>query len=450
MTAGAGTIAAGAVLRNVHSSAGLAEANDDRKKALLIHAGQRGTADFSDSRTRSEICGLCYTAHWTFAAPQNVMLRRIVFRQRRQQAGESVHHYVAYLRGLASLCKFGELEDELIRDQLAEHTNSSTLREKLLIMTDKLTLTRAVEVAFQLESAAALASQLAPSSSSFPHRPMLLTQTVALPMEPPGEVFPEDNFDVNFAARQGTAARRACGNCGSSSHQSRAPNCPAKGQRFQRCGRQKPFRTGLSLCSYNRQPTSTYAWAARTDDHQLSGRHLPTAKVLHGGAGWGLPPAAAGYGGLQVAPECFHGPASLSAPNTHRRRRGSVRYGHSKIGMSGTITFALGFTLVDNSGAAILSVGSPWHQRWPALFSGLGCLTAFDHEPLLKPEVHPVIQPICRLPLALRDDAAVSLEDLRLASEEDPTLSRLRITSGRDGLRSSRRSWRLFISSRTS
>ncbi|KAF3849697.1 hypothetical protein F7725_019416 [Dissostichus mawsoni] len=131
-------------------------------------------------------------------------------------------------------------------------------------------------------------------------------------------------------------------------------------------------------------------------------------------------------------------------------------YGHSKIGMAGTITFAvrygtkalpaftfqvshqganlmgfdlfceLGFTLVDNSGAAILSVGSPWHQRWPALFSGLGCLTAFDHQPLLKPEVHPVIQPIRRLPLALRDDAAVSLEDLRLASEEDPTLSLLR------------------------
>ncbi|KAF3842944.1 hypothetical protein F7725_001793 [Dissostichus mawsoni] len=213
-------------------------------------------------------------------------------------------------------------------------------------------------------------------------------------------------------------------------------------------------------------------------------------------------------------------------------------YGHSKIGMAGTITFAvrygtkalpaftfqvshqganlmgfdlfceLGFTLVDNSGAAILSVGSPWHQRWPALFSGLGCLTAFDHQPLLKPEVHPVIQPIRRLPLALRDDVTAELQKLLdagiieridaspenvvadLLSRATPTpaparartqpsqssyscsMPRFRprfpwrtfgsrrrrtprspcsaLTSGRDGLRSSRRSWRLFIGSRTS
>lgn len=117
-------------------------------------------------------------------------------------------------------------------------------------------------------------------------------------------------------------------------------------------------------------------------------------------------------------------------------------YGHSKIGMVGTIMFSvrygtkalpaftfqvshqganlmgfdlfceLGFTLVDNYGAAILgpSVCSPWHQRWPALFSGLGCLTAFDHQPLLKSEVRPVIQRIRCLPLTLRDDVNAELQ----------------------------------------
>ncbi|KAF3854231.1 hypothetical protein F7725_022286 [Dissostichus mawsoni] len=155
---------------------------------------------------------------------------------------------------------------------------------------------------------------------------------------------------------------------------------------------------------------------------------------MHGGAGWVCLPLLLDTG------------ASKSLLNVSTVRRlfplrtltadaeDLYGYGHSKIGMAGTITFAvrygtkalpaftfqvshqganlmgfdlfceLGFTLVDNSGAAILSVGSPWHQRWPALFSGLGCLTAFDHQPLLKPEVHPVIQPIRRLPLALRDD----------------------------------------------
>ncbi|KAK5895593.1 hypothetical protein CgunFtcFv8_009273 [Champsocephalus gunnari] len=48
-------------------AAGLAEANDDRKKALLMHSlGSEGQRIF---RTRSEICGLCYTAHWTLCCP---------------------------------------------------------------------------------------------------------------------------------------------------------------------------------------------------------------------------------------------------------------------------------------------------------------------------------------------------------------------------------------------
>ena len=90
------------------------------------------------------------------------MLRRIVFRQGRQQEVKSVHHYVANLRGLASLCEFVVLEDEL----LAEHTNNLKVREKLLMSPDDLTLTKAVEIAFQLESAAGLASQRATSNLS--------------------------------------------------------------------------------------------------------------------------------------------------------------------------------------------------------------------------------------------------------------------------------------------
>ena len=92
-------------------------------------------------------------------------------------------------------------------------------------------------------------------------------------------------------------------------------------------------------------------------------------------------------------------------------------YGHSKFGMVGTITFSvrygtkalqsftfqvsrhganlvglalfsdLGFSLLDNTASTILTVSSSWVQRWPSLFNGLGCLTAFDHQPLLNPEV---------------------------------------------------------------
>ena len=117
-------------------------------------------------------------------------------------------------------------------------------------------------------------------------------------------------------------------------------------------------------------------------------------------------------------------------------------YGHTKIGMVGTITFTvnygtrtlpsftfqvarqganlmgydlfcdLGFSLMDNTGSTIFTVSPPWQQRWPSLFTGLGCLTAFNHQPLLDPEVRPVIQPLRRLPLALRDEVTTELQKL--------------------------------------
>lgn len=83
-----------------------------------------------------------------FAVPQSVLVHRIVFRQRKQEPGESAHHYVADLRSLARPCKFGTLEDEMIRDQMAEHTNYPKLREKLLMSPDDLSLTKAVDMAF--------------------------------------------------------------------------------------------------------------------------------------------------------------------------------------------------------------------------------------------------------------------------------------------------------------
>lgn len=117
-------------------------------------------------------------------------------------------------------------------------------------------------------------------------------------------------------------------------------------------------------------------------------------------------------------------------------------YGHAKIGMVGTATFSVcygsktlpafsfhvsrhganllgfdlfcaqGFSVTDNMGATILTVSTPWQHGWPSLFAGLGCLSAFNHQPLVDQAVHPVIQPLRRLPLGLRDDVTVELQKL--------------------------------------
>lgn len=42
----------------------------------------------------------------------------------------------------------------------------------------------------------------------------------------------------------------------------------------------------------------------------------------------------------------------------------------------------------------------------------LGCLTALNHQPLLRPNVHPMIQPLRRLPHVLRTGVTAELQKL--------------------------------------
>ena len=124
---------------NYLAALNLEGASDPRRRALLVHClGTEGQCIFrtlGEAKKYKEATKLL-EAH--FAAPQTVILRRIVFRQRKQNAGESVQHYLADLRSLASFCKFGNMEDEIIRDQLAEHATHQKIREKLIMSPDDL------------------------------------------------------------------------------------------------------------------------------------------------------------------------------------------------------------------------------------------------------------------------------------------------------------------------
>ncbi|KAJ8332635.1 hypothetical protein SKAU_G00424240 [Synaphobranchus kaupii] len=85
-----------------------------------------------------------------------------------------------------------------------------------------------------------------------------------------------------------------------------------------------------------------------------------------------------------------------------------ARHGTNLLGLD--LFNGLGFTLLDTTGSEIHAVATPWQQQWPALFSGVGCLETFTHQPLLDPTVTPVIQPLRRSPLALRDDISAELQ----------------------------------------
>lgn len=86
-----------------------------------------------------------------FVLKVNVVACRHAFRQRLQKADESVTQYIAVLHDLAVPCAFGEMKDEMIRDQLIEHAHQCQIRDRLLLE-DDLTLQRAVTLACQVES----------------------------------------------------------------------------------------------------------------------------------------------------------------------------------------------------------------------------------------------------------------------------------------------------------
>ena len=55
-----------------------------------------------------------------FAPKRNVMSERYKFRCRAQQRDELIDSYLTALHELAKSCEFGELESEMIRDQIVE------------------------------------------------------------------------------------------------------------------------------------------------------------------------------------------------------------------------------------------------------------------------------------------------------------------------------------------
>ena len=423
--------------------------NDARKKAMLIHClGLEGQRIFKtlghapDYKTCVELL----SAH--FAAPKNVIMQRILFRQRKQRVGESVHQYIADLRSLASYCKFGALENEMKRDQLAEHTTSAKIREKLITSPDDLTLTAAIEVAFKVESAAGFASQLA---TQLAPPPPMTTQQVHNPSRSPSPVPFQDDSDVNRIGRQQrTFSRQTCGNCGSSSHATRAQNCPARGQICTRCGkrnhfsrvcRSSPANEQTNLSSQNSRPTTihhTHSIHAvspapspfKTCVVELDGVSVPllldtgaAVSLLNASTVKRLFPQATlstssarlcGYGNSKIE---LAGALSVAVRYGARALPSFTfqvsRHGADLMGMD--LLSGLGFTLLDAEGSTVFQVALPWQQQWPTLFSGLGCLSSFNHQPLLNPDIRPVIQPLRRIPLALREGVSEELQKLQQA-----------------------------------
>ena len=87
-----------------------------------------------------------------FLVKTSVPFERHVFHQTKQNAGQSVEHFVTRLRKLTASCEYGNQTEEQIRDQVIATCSSTGLRKELLTEPD-LTLAKVIEIAQVMETA---------------------------------------------------------------------------------------------------------------------------------------------------------------------------------------------------------------------------------------------------------------------------------------------------------
>ena len=110
----------------------------ERKKAILLHCigveAQRVYSTLPHSG-ESPTEGSNSYEHTVkvlkghFQPSVNVVAERYAFRQRAQRPGEGMNNFISALRELVKTSDFGEMTDEMIRDQVVEKTNSAITRE---------------------------------------------------------------------------------------------------------------------------------------------------------------------------------------------------------------------------------------------------------------------------------------------------------------------------------
>lgn len=135
-------------------ASGISEKDDKIRRATFLHClgpnVQRIFFNLPDAKETYEQAKNALDKYFT--PHKNVVSERFKFRQRKQNENEAIDAFVISLRELARSCEFGNLEDDMIRDQIIEKCYSHQLKEKYL-QQENLNLMKAVEIARMHEKA---------------------------------------------------------------------------------------------------------------------------------------------------------------------------------------------------------------------------------------------------------------------------------------------------------
>nr|XP_039268356.1 uncharacterized protein K02A2.6-like [Styela clava] len=419
----------------------------DKKRAILLHClgieGQRIFASLSDTDTYEQAVA---ALEKQFGKKDSVKMQRHLFWNRKQHDGESIIEYVAALREIVSECNFADMSDDMICGQIIEHTISPRIRERLLMEPDTLTLDQAVKLACQIETAHEESHRIQ-KETNFNGKPKFKKEE-----NPIVQGIQRQRYHNQWKNQKANSsyAKQHCTCCGSNSHASYSRNCPAKNRICHACGKRNHF---MKMCRSLKQKTTRQVlpsqkqsddvqnvFSVKNNSDSVNGifKHcsimidgIETKLLIDLGAKisimnetmyrklfskYKLKPTTqklCGYGGSSI-----ESIGVIDLPN--------IQYGNETIDVFSFFVTKNGVSLmgvdlfdrlnfkVTCNGATVNSID--FRAKYAKVFTGLGKVSKFQHDPMVDHTVKPISQKLRRLPLSVR--ASVSAELKRLEDND--------------------------------
>ncbi|KAJ1206202.1 hypothetical protein NDU88_001611 [Pleurodeles waltl] len=171
-----------------------------------------------------------------FKTTPSIALNRFKFYTRIQHSEETFDEFLTALRGLSVHCNFGEMTDEMIRDQIIVHVKSRKIQEHLWVMGDP-KLQDVISTAKALEQSEKWMKSVQDSD-----------KVKSVESEVVGAMRGSSNSNLsisNSAAgrkeRYDKLEKLSCFRCGSLNHLASSSQCPAIVKECKKCGRVGQF-----------------------------------------------------------------------------------------------------------------------------------------------------------------------------------------------------------------
>ena len=222
------------------TASGLDTATEELKLAVLYgslgaHATRIGS-DLTDASTTYNESVTRLTER--FGERQSIIYARTKFHRRSQQTDEDILDYVTELKRLATCCKYGAVELELVRDRLVAGCNDDKARERLFQKPADLTLENAVVLAQTVERATSESKKFGEASKSGQSNSLLQVDSNQHPGRFRNKRSPSSNRRRTSSRNRAESRPRNngpnCFYCGYSRHPK--DRCPARNHKCSKCG----------------------------------------------------------------------------------------------------------------------------------------------------------------------------------------------------------------------